>query len=321
VPTELCRAKTPEGEFLRSAGIHKQWVTSSGYFTCVSAGGKALGHFADEKALAAFLALPEAGRKPGAVEVAALAAADASIPSPPAGGLVLRVHGRFMARGAGGELRHATPADFVQIADKPASARSHRLFMQPNTERMWLTEAEWKSLIPADPVKGVAADVPAAIVGRIASFHLSPRRALTSEDGIVPKREVKTARLTLTVEEVTAGSIRLRASGFVQHGAAYDAARATTPNGPLGFGYEARLDGLIEYDRVRKAITRFDLVAPGDVWGRWGDANGKSQTVERPGRGPVGFAFELASGGSPSDRLPPGGHGGRAIRAGYFAAK
>ena len=30
VPTWVCRAKSPEGEFLRGAGVDKQWVTSSG---------------------------------------------------------------------------------------------------------------------------------------------------------------------------------------------------------------------------------------------------------------------------------------------------
>jgi hypothetical protein len=31
--------------------------------------------------------------------------------------------------------------------------------------------------------------------------------------------------------------------------------------------------------------------------------------VERAGRTPFGFAFELASGNSPSNRIPPGGNG------------
>jgi hypothetical protein len=85
-------------------------------------------------------------------------------------------------------------------------------------------------------------------------------------------------------------------------------------------GYAAPIHGILEYDRVKKALVRFDVVAPGDVWGRWGDANGNSQTVERAGRTPIGFAFELAQGDSPTNRLPPAGHGGRALRAGYFGS-
>ncbi len=97
--------------------------------------------------------------------------------------------------------------------------------------------------------------------------------------------------------------------------------KATTPNGPLGQGFETPIHGRIEYDRVKKAFTRFDMVAPGEVWGRWGDANGKSMYVERPGRKPFGFAFELATGESPTDRIPPGGNGRYVTeRTGYFAA-
>ena len=51
VPTWVCRANSPEGEFLRGAGIDKQWVTSSGYMTCVSPGGKMLGHTPSPKVL------------------------------------------------------------------------------------------------------------------------------------------------------------------------------------------------------------------------------------------------------------------------------
>ena len=87
----------------------------------------------------------------------------------------------------------------------------------------------------------------------------------------------------------------------------------------MAFGYEAPLHGVVEYDHERNVISRCDLIALGDVWGRWGDANGKSLTVERPGRTPILIAFELA-GDSPSDRIPPGGNGAYvAEKSGYFA--
>jgi len=58
VPTQVCRAKSPEGEFLRTAGIDKHWVTSSGYMSVVSPGGKYLGAAA-AKGYEEFLKLPE----------------------------------------------------------------------------------------------------------------------------------------------------------------------------------------------------------------------------------------------------------------------
>jgi hypothetical protein len=314
VPTELCRMNCPEGEFLRGAGIDKHWVTSSGYVSCVSAGGKWLGHAPSEKVLEAFRSLPEAERNPGAIDVRDLDPAETVIPTPPAGGLVLRVHGRFLARDDRGGLRHVTQADF------PRSRGDLGFLLEPNTEYLWLTAREWQALVPADPVKGQKLPVSPAISERIARFHLSPRRTLTDEDGIVPRSAVKTAALSVIVDEVSDDRIRLGLEGFIHWGSDYDAEKATTPNGPLLFGYAAPVHGILEYDRARKAFVRFDVVAPGDVWGRWGDANGNSQVIERAGRTPIGFALELAQGDSPTNRLPPAGHGGRALRAGYFGA-
>jgi hypothetical protein len=307
VPTWVCRAKNPEGEFLRGAGIDKQWVTSSGYMSCVSPSGKLLGHAPSAKVLEAFRNLPEAERKAGAVKVADLEPAQQLIPSPPAGGVVLKVHARVLSRDKE-ELRYAKPEDFPLMGDTLQSRRSWLLFLQPNTEYMWLKEEEWKSLVPAKPVKGDKLAVAPLIAERMARFHLTPRRAMTSEGGILRKADVRAARLSLVVENVSAERIRMRLEGFVHTGTVFDKEKATTPNGPLGFGYAAPLHGVLEYDRTKQSIVRFDLIALGEVWGRWGDANGKSLFAERPGSTPFGFAFELARGDTPTERIPPGGN-------------
>ena len=52
----------------------------------------------------------------------------------------------------------------------------------------------------------------------------------------------------------------------------------------------------------------------------WGDANGKSLFVERPGTTPLGFAFELTQGDSPTERIPPGGNPVyMSTKSGYFS--
>lgn len=164
VPTEVARAKTPEGEFLRAAGIDKHWVTSSGYVSCVSASGKWLGHGPSAKVVAAFEKLPEAERAPGAVKVPPLDDKDRVVPRPPEGGLVLRVHGRFLARDDKGGLRHATQKDF------PANKSDLRYLLAPNTEYAWLTRDEWRSLVP-EAKQGASAAVPRAIAERLARFQ------------------------------------------------------------------------------------------------------------------------------------------------------
>jgi hypothetical protein len=321
VPTSVCREEGPEGEFLRAAGIHKRWVTSSGYLHCVSASGKLLGGAASPEVLAAFEALPEAERVPGAVRVPDLAVEERTVPAPPVGGLVLRVHARFLAReGTNGPLRPARGEDFPLMRGDPEITRAWRLYLQPNTESMWLTRDEGQALVPADPRVGQRIPVDPAIPMRMARFHLNPKRATTSEDGIIRAEAVQTARMELVVVSVTAKTIAMRVEGDVHWGSTYDAAKATTPNGPLDLGFAAPLHGRVEIDRSKGTITRFDMVAPGHVWGRWGDANNKSMVVERPGRAPFGFAFELAPGDSPTDHIPPGGNG-RALDPayGYFS--
>src|SRR5262249_2016167 len=163
----------------------------------------------------------------------------------------------------------------------------------PNTEYLWLTEDEWKSLVPVRAEKGEAVKVDPRLADRLARFHLTPRRAMTSEGGILRKEDVKAARPALGGEDVTPERVRPRLDGFIHTGAAFDKDKAMTPNGPLGFGFRAPLSGVLEYDRVKKVFVRFDAVAPGEVWGRWGDANGKSLFAERPGSTPFGFALEL----------------------------
>lgn len=320
VPTWVCRADSPEGEFLRAAGIDKHWVTSSGYMHCVSASGKLLGGRPSAEVLEAFAKLPESERLPGAVEVRDLQPSEMLIPSPPEGGLVLQVHARFLAAGDDGKLRPAEVADFPLLRDRPDVAETWRLFLEPNTEYMWLTEREWRSLVPTDAKKGQRLEVDPAIAERMARFHLTPQRATTSEGGIVGRKSVKSARLELIVDDATAERIEMTLAGHVHWGSDYDAAKATSPNGPLAQGFETALDGRLVYDRAKQRFSRFDVVAPGEVWGRWGDANGNSMYVERPGRGPFGFAFELA-GDSPTERIPPGGNG-RYVEedSGYFSA-
>jgi len=319
VATWVCRAKCPEGEFLRGAGIDKRWVTSSGYMNCVSASGKLLGGRASQQVLDEFNKLPESERKPEAIQVPELQPEELVTLSPPPGGLVLRVHARFLSRDDNGQLRYAKTTDFPLMRDKPNVMRSWQLFLQPNTEYMWLTRDEWQSLVPANPALGQQLAVNSEIAERMARFHLTPQRAMTSEGGIQSKRSIKEAGLALTVTEVSPQQIRMELKGLVHWGSEYDDSKATTPNGPLGQGFQTPLYGRLEYDRVKQAFTRFDIVAPGHVWGRWGDANGKSMYVERPGRAPFGFAFELATGDSPSDRIPPGGNGSYVTERGYFA--
>ena len=57
------------------------------------------------------------------------------------------------------------------------------------------------------------------------------------------------------------------------------------------------------YHSEKKALTRFDIVALGDVRGR---PNGENIVAERLGDdNPLGIAFELVTNPRPADCLPP----------------
>jgi len=286
---------------------------------CVSAGGKHLGHFPSAKVLEAFQKLSEEERKPSGGKLPALKSDQQVVPAPPENGLVLKVHTRSMSREQNGAYRKVKGEDFPLWNGGAKTFTETNHYFGPNTDYMWITEVEWQDLIPANPVKGDRREVGKSITERLALFHLMPRR-LTSEGAGWGRSQLRTAKLALIVEEVSETRVRFRAEGFAHLGSIYQAEKATTPNGPLAFGYEAPLHGIVEYDRKGNVISRCDLIALGDVWGRWGDANGKSQTVERPGRNPILIAFELAKGDSPSDRIPPGGNGDYVSeKSGYFA--
>src|SRR5262249_49044934 len=161
-----------------------------------------------EKVLDAFRKLPASEREPGAVKVPALTATERLIPSPPPDGLVLKVHARFLSRGGQGKLRYAEPEEFPLMGKATEGRRGWLLFLQPNTEYMWLTADEARALVPAKAVKVEEWEVPSNLVERLARFHLTPRRAMTSEGGILGKKEIQSAQLALVVDEVSPERLR-----------------------------------------------------------------------------------------------------------------
>ncbi len=158
-------------------------------------------------------------------------------------------------------------------------------------DHLWLTADEWKSLIPSAGTPGERFALPAAIARRIARFHLIDNTR--GEPPLWNRNEVRASDLALVIEKADASGTTLRVEGSVLLATAVDAGDAQR-------GYDARLFGYIHYDAKQRAITRFDLVAIGDHWGEGAYTRGA-----RPGRTPLGVAFELAKGDSPADRVPP----------------
>ena len=231
-----------------------------------------------QQALRAWKQLPADQRQAGAVKVKEVGKVDTAYArTPPPGALVVNVYTRILEK-TGGEFSCGT----CKFPGGDKSARDH----------FWLTEAEGKALIPTNPRKGETITVPAPVAYRIARFHL-----LDNTRGEPPaweRNQVQSLKMTLTVTEVSAKGVTLRLDGSALLATEADAANAKR-------GYEVRLLGWIGYDRKKRVIDRFDAVALGEHWGDSGLTRGA-----RPGRTPLGVAFELSR-GDPADRVPPQG--------------
>ena len=224
--------------------------------------------------------LPAEERKPGAVQVGAVNFDPGFHRPVPPGALVLRQYQRGLRRGDDGAL---CSHDF-KFREAPVWAQR---------DRAWVLENEWKALVPATPAAGATVEIPAALKNRLIRYHFV--EALVGEPGVWQPQHILSETLKLTVDSVTASSIRLHLEGPLLLAAGLDPATAKV-------GLDGNVAGVLVYDRAKAAFTRFDLVLIADCWGALNGHN----AISREGRNPVGFAFELGT-GADVDHVPPQG--------------
>ena len=222
-------------------------------------------------------ALPASERTAGAVEVPAMGKVDANYTrTPPEGGLILRASTRILDRDKDKFVRGT--------CDSPGGDR-------PARDHVWLTKSEWQALVPAEPRVGQTVPMPPAVTRRLARFHLLDNTR--GEPAYWEAGDVRKAELTWTVKAVTPEEVTMEATGSALLADDADPKKAKR-------GYDVALRGLLRYDRAKKAVTRLDLLAVGDHWGHTTYTAG-----ERPGRTPLGVAFELTPGKEAAERVPP----------------
>lgn len=215
---------------------------------------------------------------------------DKADPAPPPGGLVLRVFERPLERTADG-------------AFKPYRHPKAHLSQDAGRDFLWMTEAEWRSLVPADPKKGDRVAVPAAIVDRICRRYLIDLVRIGGEGGPRSRENVVAQELSLTVEDVTPDTLRLRLDGSASYTTRGEEHGVQSPDGRRD---DFTLRGSLDYDRKGKVFRRFDVVALSDT-GHY------DQIGER--LVPLGVAFELTDAKLPADRVRP-----HSLYDGYFDA-
>lgn len=234
-----------------------------------------------QEVLDAYAKLPETERRPKAV--------DGEIkpqPAPPTNGLVLTIYDRPLGRDAKSQYRLPDSDDFGGL-------RTHAPHGQRSS--LWLKEEEWRSLLPSRiPKKGQLFKVPSKLAKRIWLYGLVPQTLWVVEESWRPD-SVRDGELLVSVIEVTEQLVRVRLHGSVLLSA--PGVLHTWPDRKfvknIENRYDARLEGVLEFDRVNNKVTRFDLATLGDFSGRWfaGNKGWQEATPEAPL--PVGFAFEL----------------------------
>jgi hypothetical protein len=218
--------------------------------------------------------LPESERAPGADNVPDAGPLDGGYArKPPDGGLVVNVHARALEKSEAAGVADAA----CKIGDGDEASRDH----------LWLTREEWRALAPADGKPGQPVPVPVDVVARIVRFHLIDNTR--GEPPLWEPKHVRAAELVGTVERADHTSVLVRLEG-----------NALLTTQAEDRGYDAALLGYVRYDRRTDQIDRFDVVALGDHWGE-----GRFTQGARPGRQPLGIAFELARGDKPGDGVPP----------------
>lgn len=188
-------------------------------------------------------------------------------PQPPAEGLILRQYRRAIHQDAEGRMhRQALYHDFL-----------------------WMTKAEWQSLVPEQRRIGESFAAPDFLISRIALHHAQ----VVASACALRLNEAPRPMLTLTVEEASPEQVRLRVQGVVS---------VTEHNDELINGIaEYQICGCLDYDTRKKIFSRFDLAALGEV------TNRRKDVVVPEGRTFVGgWMFELSPGDTPWERTPPG---------------
>lgn len=264
------------------------WLHGSQLVLMTSAGRLLEGRVKDQNGMASALQEVLEGYAKLKDEERRVSSVDGEIvpqPSPPPGGLVLTIYDRPLGRDEKGHYRLPEGKDF-------GGFRTHAPHGQRSS--LWLTEAECKSLIPENLQMGQSHKVPAKLARRISLYGLVPQTLWVVEETWKPN-SVLAEDLTLTVTEVAPPLVRFRV-----HGSVLLSGPGVLHEWPehkfiknVENRYDARLEGVVVFDRLKQKIVRWDMAALGNFSGRWfaGNSGWKEATLAMPL--PLGFSFEL----------------------------
>jgi hypothetical protein len=218
-------------------------------------------------------------------------------PPPPPETLVLRSHTRAVDHDAQGR--------FIRAETDYKGRKVWAFTTGPARDWLWLSEKEWRSLVPGEPVQGKTFPVPRPIAYRIFRFYLDD--SCGGGHWFWKAADVRAGELTLTVEDVAAEHIKMRLDG--------SAALRTGDEPKESRRCEASFLGYLTYDRAKNRFSRFDMAA---VVGDY-----RVPESYRPDSGhakALAIAFDLATSGTLGYGAPPYALY-RTCEPGYHAAR
>jgi hypothetical protein len=235
------------------------------------------------KLLDEYRRLPEADRKPVLTKSLGQEDPDQMPPSLPGGGLTLIVYNT--------PLEEKTASrELVRARNLMAPGPSWVLETPiTHNELLWLTRDEWQALIPQNPQKGQKGGVPGTAQRRLFRFHGFDWSIGVNQNWMP---DLRSGDLTWTVEEVSAEEIRLRLQGFSKVGLGQEDSKKAKASLD-GLGSDLNYLGWMKFNRAKKAIVDFRMVALGETWTKW---NRKTEKMDDELHFyPTGLVVELAS--------------------------
>lgn len=291
---QINKAPFPESNkvpYFTGASGRVHGMTAEGKFLCKHTPGSICRDCDPKSALKAWNDLPERDRKPGSIKVESSGKTEAKLIAPPPGALILQVYESRLTRDVKGEIQRRQKHETFSWGE-----------YEPGRDQIWLSETEWKSLLPAGAKKGKRLALPTSIAGRMMARLTDWSEANGAR---WEAAHVRSQELTLTVEDVSSSTIKLRLEGSVQlaHDVPKEAVRYHPKLRPLHHddpkafsSFDGQVLGYLSYDVNKMVFTRFDVVALGDYVGPLLNAyrNEDRQTFYLIRPCPLGVSFEIA---------------------------
>ena len=202
-----------------------------------------------------FAALPEAERRPELPDSSEATPARREVPDPPENGLIIRGYCTYLQRAKEGE----NAGQIDRQARFYYEQNPNRWAVETQSDMLWLTESEWKSLLPAKPALGETIDVAQAIQQRFFSTI-----GIDYMEGSVNALPTRESSMTLTVEKVTEDAISMRLNGSAALGKPLD---EDTKSEARTRGCELNFLGYLHYNRNAGKFEQFQVVGIGEEWG------------------------------------------------------